>query len=319
MKKIVLATTALVSVALTGPVLAQESMVMAPQGADASIGGFYEFRQTDYSENDATATDGSSSDTEIFISFSRVSESGLEFGVDWQIEAGTTANNNTDEASLYIAGEFGRVVFGENDHAHDSFQTWAPTHAGSIGQDDASNFGGWAGNATYDDTAKVAYFSPNLGGFNFGISWQDNGDDAEVSVGGAYTHQVSDTIDLTLAAGSYDNGDSGADEKSSLSYGVTLGLGDLTLTAANAESETGGVEADNLAGVGIGYTLTDDLSIGAYFAEQGDDEWNSFSAEYVIAQGLTASIARNGWEGKAEPLAGLTDASEVVFELGVSF
>lgn len=318
MKKIVLATTALVSVALTGPVLAQESMVMAPQGADASIGGFYEFRQTDYSENDALATDGSTSDTEIFISFSRVSESGLEFGVDWQIEAGTTANNNTDEASLYIAGEFGRVVFGENDPAHDSFQTWAPTHAGSIGQDDASNFGGWAGNATYDDTAKVAYFSPNLGGFNFGVSWQDNGDDAEVSLGGAYTHQVSDTIDLTLAAGSYDNGDSGSNEKSSLSYGVTLGLGDLTLTAANAESETGGVEADNLAGAGIGYTLTDDLSVGAYFAEQGNSEWNSFSAEYVIAQGLTASIARNGWEGDANA-AGSTDASEVVFELGVSF
>lgn len=333
MKKIVLATTALVSVALTGPVLAQESMVMAPQGADASIGGFYEFRQTDYSNaishrDDKTnpampktkaPTDGSDSDTEIFISFSRVSESGLEFGVDWQIEAGTGTDNNTDEASLYIAGEFGRVVFGENDHAHDSFQTWAPTHAGSIGQDDASNFVGWAGNANYSDTAKIAYFSPNLGGFNFGVSWQDNGDDAEVSLGGAYTHQVSDTIDLTLAAGSYDNGASGTDEKSSLSFGATLALGDLTLTAANVEAEEEGKEEENLAGVGIGYTLTDDLSVGAYFSEQGDDEWNSFSAEYVIAQGLTASIARNGWEGKAETAAGLTDASEVVFELGVSF
>jgi hypothetical protein len=318
MKKIVLATTALVSVALAGPVLAQESMVMGPQGADASIGGYYEFRQTDYSEN--AGIDGSSSDAEIFISFSRVSESGLEFGVDWQLEAITGATDtfgsavtNADEASMYVAGEFGRVVFGENDHAHDSFQTWAPTHAGSIGQDDASNFGGWAGNATYNDAAKVAYFSPNLGGFNFGFSWQDKGDDTEISVGGAYSQALSNDMDLTIRAASHDNGADGMDEKSSLSFGATLALGDLTLTAANVESEAGGVEAENLSGVGIGYGISDELSVGAYFAEQGDDEWNSFSAEYVIAQGLTASVARNGQETNS------TDASEVVFEIGVSF
>lgn len=214
---------------------------------------------------------------------------------------------------MYIAGEFGRVVLGENDHAHDSFQTWAPTHAGSIGQDDASNFGGWAGNAQYSDAAKIAYFSPNLGGFNFGVSWQDNGDDAEISIGGAYTHEISKHVDLTLAAGSHDNGASGTDEASSLSFGATLDLGDLSLTAANVEAESGGVESDNLSGIGIGYDLTDDLSVGAYFAEQGDSEWNSFSAEYDIATGLSASIARNGQE------TGSSDASEVVFEIGVSF
>jgi outer membrane protein OmpU len=320
MKKIVLATTALVSVALAGPVLAQESMVMGPQGADASIGGYYEFRQTDYSEGDSA----SSGDTEIFISFSRVSESGLEFGVDWQLEAGTTTDNNTDEASMYVAGEFGRVVFGENDHAHDSFQTWAPTHAGSIGQDDATNFydgskandfGGFAGNALYSDTSKIAYFSPNLGGFNFGFSWQDQGDDAEISVGGAYSQALTDNIDLTIRAASYDNGADGAAEINSLSYGATLALGDLTLTAANVDAENGSLamEVENLTGVGIGYAISDELSVGAYFSEQGDSEWNSFSAEYIIAQGLSATVARNGQETNS------TDASEVIFEIGVSF
>ena len=54
MKKIVLATTALVSVAYAGSALAQESMVMFPQGADASIGGFYEFGYQSYTDDDET-------------------------------------------------------------------------------------------------------------------------------------------------------------------------------------------------------------------------------------------------------------------------
>lgn len=316
MKKLILATTALVSV--SGAAMAQESMVMGPMGAEAHLGGYYEYRYTDYSESQSA----SSADAEIFISFSTVTENGLEYGVDFQLEANTGTASldgsdiddtaNADEASLYIAGEFGRVVFGENDHASDSFQTWAPTHAGSIGQDDASNFGGWAGNAQYSDNAKIAYFSPSFNGFNFGVSWQeaaDADDDPLVTGGLSYAVDLADGMDLTLNAASYTNGESGADEDSSVSYGASFGLGDFSVTAANVDYNEDG----SLFGVGLGYAISSDLSVGAYFSEQDDTEWNSFSAQYVIASGLTATLARNGMEDNS------TDANELVFEIGASF
>lgn len=311
MKKLILATTALVSVAGVSSALAQESMVMGPMGADASIGAYYEYRFTDYSGGTGT----SSADSEIFISFSRVTANGLEVGVDFQLESNTDSTTNADEASLYIAGDFGRVVFGENDHASDSFQTWAPTHAGSIGQDDATNLGGWAGNASYNDDAKIAYFSPNISGFNFGVSWKEAAgadDDPEFTLGGSYAFDLSDSLDLTVRAASFSNGQSGSDQDESLSYGATLGAGALTFTAANVDYEAE-TDPDSRFGLGIGYAISDDLSIGAYYAEQGETEWNSFSAEYVIASGLTASIARNGEETET------SEADEVVFEIGVSF
>lgn len=324
MKKIILATTALVSVA--GSALAQESMVMGPMGAEAHLGGFYEYRYTDYSDG----LSSSAADAEIFISFSTATENGLEFGVDWQLQGsesngagGDAPENNVDEASLYVAGEFGRVVFGENDHASDSFQTWAPTHAGSIGQDDATNFGGWAGNAQYSDTAKIAYFSPSFSGFAFGISWQEamaDDDDAAVTGGLSYSVNVTDSMDVTLNAASFNNGKDMNEEDSSMSYGATFGLGDFAVTLANVDYdaisyETGASAPDTASrtGLGLGYTISDDLSVGAYFAEQGDKEWNSFSAQYVIASGLTASLARNGVEDNG------TDSDELVFEIGVSF
>lgn len=317
MKKIILATTALVSVGFAGSALAQESMVMGPMGAEAHLGGFYEYRYTDYSDGLAT----SSADAEIFLSFSTVSDSGLEIGVDYQLEANTGSTTNVDEASLYVAGEFGRVVFGENDHASDSFQTWAPTHAGSIGQDDGTNddfyndgqeMGGWAGNAQYSDDAKIAYFSPSFSGFAFGVSWQEASaadDDGAVTGGITYSTEIADSFDLTLNAASFNNGKDGSDEDSSTSLGADLGIGDFAVTLATVDYNA----ASSRTGLGLGYTISDDLSVGAYFAEQGDKEWNSFSAQYVIASGLTATLARNGVEDNG------TDADELVFEIGVSF
>ena len=148
MKKIILATTALVSVAFAGNALAQESQMMSAMGNDIQIGGYYEFGYQDYSDDDEARDQGGdgssfSGDAELFIDFASVSDAGLEYGVNLELEIvnGQTADktggdNNIDEASIYIAGDFGRVVFGHNDHGGDSFQTWIGTDR-TYGQDDA--------------------------------------------------------------------------------------------------------------------------------------------------------------------------------------
>ena len=267
MKKIILATTALVSVAFAGNALAQESQMMSAMGNDINIGGYYEFSYQDYSDDGDSARGGDgndfSGDSELFIDFASVSDSGLEYGVGLELEIvnghsdGTSGDNNIDEASIYIAGDFGRVVLGHNDHGGDSFQTWIGTDR-TYGQDDApgpkfvdvgddGTQGYWNAsvrphtvNAPYGDGAKITYLSPSFSGFQFGVSMEDyGGNDDATSVGAKYDFNLYG-VDVTLKAAGY----SGVDhaDNSSTSYGATFGYGDFTFTAAAAEFEINGFD-----------------------------------------------------------------------------
>ena len=385
MKKIVLATTALVSVAYAGSALAQESMVMGPQGADASIGGFYEFGYRSYTDDDDEDANGADSesygDTEIFISFSRTTDNGLTFGMDVQLESGTSAGNsdftsskvvdgddgvtgevaipgNSDEASLYIQGDFGQIILGEDNRASDSFQTWAPTHAGTYGQDDGNKgprfYDGarsaddpatdgvdeskppsaevktFAGNPSYEDSSKIIYFTPDFSGFRFGVSWADSGDsgeEADISLGASYSADLGD-MDLTLNVATSDNGEDGDDEESSIAYGVAVSWHDLSLTLSHTRFEDGEETGAETTGFGVGYQINDKLSVGGYFANADNDAEDqsadivSLSAGYTIAPGLSATLAWNQFD-----LSGLdhddnkieNEGQEAIFEVEVSF
>ncbi|MCG8624105.1 MAG: porin [Proteobacteria bacterium] len=286
MKKTLLATTALISVAYAGSTLAQESMVMAPQGTDASLGGFYEFGYNSFSQSAEIGPDNRTldesrtyGDSELFLSFSRTSDAGLEYGMDVQMEivnGGESVPNSggqgdVDEASMYIAGPFGRFVIGNNDPASDSFLTWLGT-AGSYGQDDVQNglpdyifrangnrvvaesdgtnylnaravrVKPFAVNPSYDDGSKIAYFSPDLDGFRFGASWEDTGDeDDDISYGGELTRGVGDWGDLTVRFAYRDDSD--------------------------RVVETGQVETDESVSYGAELTLWDDIDITLGYAK----------------------------------------------------
>ena len=376
MKKIVLATTALVSVAYAGSALAQESMVMGPQGADASLGGFYEFgyrSYTDDSDEDANGADSESyGDTEIFISFSRTTDNGLTFGMDVELESATSFGDvtpdkdsgdvaipgNSDEASLYIQGDFGEIRLGENDRASDSFQTWAPTHAGTYGQDDgnkgprfvsgalttddpatddddeskppSAEVKTFAGNPSYEDSSKIIYFTPDFSGFRFGVSWADSGDsgeEADISLGASYSADLGD-MDLTLNVAASDNGEDGTNEESSIAYGVAVSWHDLSLTLSHAKFEVGENTGAETTGFGIGYQINDKLSVGGYFANADHDLLDqsadivSLSAGYTIAPGLSATLAWNQFDlsgvGRSNEKID-NEGQEAIFEVEVSF
>ena len=396
MKKIVLATTALVSVAYAGSALAQESMVMAPQGASAEIGGFYEFGYQSYDDDDQEQDNGSDSgsysDTELFVSFSRVTDNGLTFGMDVQLESGTIANNgspsdnNADEASLYIQGDFGRIVLGENDRASDDFQTWAPTHDGTYGQDDGRQYPqfvpdgafdieetddenefvpatksyvqAFAGNPSYGDNYKIAYFTPDFSGFRFGVSWEDSqsgtsgdgsyltsnysvtddgdfippsevisNEEADISLGASYSADLNG-MDLTINIAASDNGEDDAAERSSIAYGVAVDWHDLSLTVSHAKFEEGEDTGAETTGFGIGYQINDQLSVGGYFANADHDVLNqsadivSLSAGYTIASGLSATLAWNQFDLSGRNFSGdrvENEGQEAVFQVEVAF
>ena len=342
MKKIILATTALVSVAFAGNALAQESQMMSSMGNDISIGGYYEFGYSEYSDDEEARDqdgDGSgfSGDSELFIDFASVSDAGLEYGVGLELEIvngqsdATGGDNNIDEASIYIAGDFGRVTLGHNDHGGDSFQTWIGTDR-TYGQDDAvapTFHDGRADdpttlddpltflvendesvpdetvrvkphtvNAPYGDGSKITYLSPSFSGFQFGVSLEDDGvnDDDNTSVGAKYDFTLYG-VDVTLKAAGYSYGN----DNSSTSYGATFGYSDFTFTAASAEFEEGVYEPEVL-GFGLGYDINEDLFVSAYYATSEDDvskqelSTTSVGATYTIANGLTVTAALNSFE-----------------------
>ena len=273
MKKTLLATTALISVAYAGSALAQESMVMGPQGADASFGGYYEYRYTTTGDDDKRANDetDTSADSELFVAFSRVADNGVEYSMDAQLEVVTggdqpnsAGQTDVDEAWITIGGDFGRVQIGNNDHASSAFQTWlgAP---GSYGQDDQSNapgfvhytdavnnetirsdllwYGGDAYNGAYDDASKIIYYSPNFSGFNFGVSWRDvdGNDESDIAWGAEYSANAMGYADVTLRASSrtvYGGQNVANPAESTVSaYGVEVLYDALTVVASVADRE----------------------------------------------------------------------------------
>ena len=324
MKKIILATTALVSVAFAGNALAQESQMMSSMGNDISIGGYYEFSYQDYSDDGDSASTGDgndfSGDSELFIDFASVSDSGLEYGVGLELEIvnghsdGTSGDNNIDEASIYVAGDFGRVVLGHNDHGGDSFQTWIGTDR-TYGQDDAPgpkfvNVGDegtqsvWNAsvrphtvNAPYGDGAKITYLSPSFSGFQFGVSMEDyGGNDDATSVGAKYDFTVYG-VDVTLKAAGYSGIDYGGDnagnyqDNSSTSYGATFGYGDFTFTAAAAEFEINNFDDDGNSFDADGDDIldTDGDLVGADSLVKAEPEVLGFGLGYNINEDLFVS------------------------------
>jgi len=284
MKKMLVATTALVAVSAT-PALA----------ADVTLSAYYEFgwaQHSDDTEGDDNGNDSHTfNDTEVHIKFETTSDSGLNYGAVFELEGAADGTQSVDqdttsvstkvmdEASLYFKGGFGKVTLGQNDFAHDSFLIWTPTHRGTISQDDghygprfASGTGSNGGvtlasvdseaslgtgvgsayfgpNASYNDSEKVTYMSPNLGGFTFGVSWMDS-NTAESTIPsfglkysggmGMMDDGMMGGIGYTITANSFDNGADGVKNTTSNQYGITLTSGALTLTASQSSIEGAG-------------------------------------------------------------------------------
>ena len=148
MKKILYATTAIAAVSAISAANAQESAMMSAAGNDLSIGGYYEFgyasRSDDRGGDDNGADSFTYGDSELYIDFETTSDSGLTYGVqlDFEVVSGSRhvesgPAKNAEESSIYVSGNFGTIHLGHDDYASTSYNIWAPTHEGSLGQDNS--------------------------------------------------------------------------------------------------------------------------------------------------------------------------------------
>ena len=294
MRKLLLGTTALAAAATltTNAVL-----------ADVSIAGSYEFKYLSRSSQDSTldGTTMTHGDTDMVINFTNKTDSGLSLTYRYDIGAvGSTDGGGltVDEASLAIAGGFGKVVLGMDDDAGDAYNI---DEMDLIAEEPAASLAsasiGTSSSITSDDAMKVAYHLPAMGGLTAGVSHTDRGAAGgtdSTSYGAQYAMNAGGaSITLGYAAVQDENSTQDVDMEN---MGVKIVSGDISLVLSSGNHEASDEERDN-AGASISYKMSDAMTIGAFTFKSEDDkdvgeEYTASGAEiqYNIASGLKASI-----------------------------
>ena len=216
MRKILLATTALA--AFAGFSSAANAQITV------TLGGYTEFFGAIYDNNVVGGTDREFQiEAEIVVKADGKADNGLLYGTKVELQTtGTGANGaatngvNTDEASVYIAGFWGRVELGDFDGASDTLAIYAPlvgvegidgdyadfitnTPAGSTLEIGRQPWGGIIKNPDSSDATKVMYLTPRFAGFQAGFSYTpENGDEAQSVVGTKNTSGYSDFLEYGI-------------------------------------------------------------------------------------------------------------------------
>ena len=172
-------TTALVSLAFVPAARAE---------LEVTVGGYTGFQAAIF-DNDTANSSGRDfqSEAEIHVGAKATSDNGLEYGAKVEMLASSTDSSNVDEASIYLAGSFGRVEMGDNDGAIldaavippyvglgqvvGSYMDYVPAaDRGHAAPERISGGLAVAGYASGDST-KVIYTTPKWNGLQLGVSY----------------------------------------------------------------------------------------------------------------------------------------------------
>lgn len=176
MKKVLMASSAIVGAAVltASPAAAQTLELNAFQFFLASGG--------DADEDGSDRGFAFSTNTEVHVKGEIMADNGITFGFRVEFEADSGETNNVDENSIYAQGSFGKLEFGNNDGAEDTFMVNGSNSGvdyGGVGNP-TSNFldTAFAGDAKTSvdlrdssDATKITYTTPNFNGFSAGISY----------------------------------------------------------------------------------------------------------------------------------------------------
>lgn len=308
MRKLLLGTTALAAAATLSANAAL---------ADVSISGFYEWEYQSRSSNVA-ANDGTSmsNESEIHVKFSNKTDSGLDISMAVELLTDETeaSGDNVDEASLTIAGGFGKFVLGQNDGAADNYAIDAEDvvseETQATGTDTLTLLSTEV--VSTSDVNKISYHLPAMGGLTAGISYVDSGTDStsgdqdSIEMGVQYKMSAGGaSITLGGATRNTEKVSGTADTESS-NIGVSVDAGNITVKIAQATYEDA-TSDEKANGVGVKFKISDNMSVSAYTIKvedsQGktvDEEYTNTGGEiaYTIASGLTAYLNINDYDYK---------------------
>jgi outer membrane protein OmpU len=329
MRKVLLATTAIVAVAGVAK-------------ADISISGKFEMGYQTESDDTTYDQDAMFQADSVTFSFTNTTDTGLTI-------SGTSLYDSdaggADESSFTVGGDFGSVTLGQNDGAGANFMPWVVAFNNNLGSYDASvpavdpTGASLVGAYAYpqyrsDDEVKVTYTSPSMGGFSFGYSMADTATDtvdtattdteANTSFGASYSGDMGG-VSVHITAMMEDSGEA-TDTSENDAYGISLSSGGVTLAVATGGTKTGTTIDSDTSVIGVGYQVNDDLSVAYHYVDSensitsGDSfKANGISASYNIASGLNFSVSMNNYEGTEGATNTTNDGSNVRASLVAKF
>jgi hypothetical protein len=255
--------------------------------------------------------------TSIHFDVNAESDSGLAYGgrVDWR-----PSGNSIDELWIDVAGNWGKVVLGQDDSvADDNVPNGASALVGSFGftgtyiAGAAAKVGGAQTNSNSgggtSDNSKVSYYTPDFSGFGGGVSYTLDTDaggstgtyDSTTELAAWWSGDVSGAS-LTVAT-SYKTADANTNTNEDLGsweLGAMAGIGDFTVAANYFDNGDSGIAKTSTGDGGTGYALgvaysfgDAAVSVGYLSTEQedgasGTDEYENLAidVEYTVAEGL---------------------------------
>jgi outer membrane protein OmpU len=321
MRKVLLATTALV--AMTGAA-----------AAEVGLSGYYEFGYASMEDDLTTDRDTMFTEGEIHFNFTNTTDNGMTIGFHTQMVTHSHDDRSTgedmDSSYMSIASDMGTFRLGEYDSIESTFATYHPGGRNMITGDDwtlgvvdsagSAITAGLKSSATggaYGDVANVTYLSPSMGGLTFGMTYElgdntatasggdyqsnnDSGDNADTAIGMGYSTEVAGAS-VSVQAQVADNGESSSSKVKTTTIGTNISFGDISLAVSKVDYESGTTTESDTMGYGIGYQVTDDLSIAvnlvdseATVSSSTDDlDTTSYSVSYNIVPGLNFALALN--------------------------
>jgi hypothetical protein len=262
MRKVLLATTALVAMSVT-----------AAQ-ADISLSGNYEWEYTTNDDGTTWSDDGN-----VNITAVNAADNGMTFTAVASLETSATnsTGNNTGKSYIQVDGDFGTIILGDRD---DSAATMMD---GALGNNnDIETQGGITGANTtvgIGNTADIIFMSPSVSGLQVGLSKDLTDQDSSTTDG------KTDMI-VAYSMGGISGHYANADKKSN--FGVKGNIAGLTIAVGQMKEDGTTVKANDL---GVKYTLGNGITIAALTANGTDAagtkvKASNFGASYAIVPGV---------------------------------
>ncbi len=339
MKRVVFVMVAAAGVA-AGAGVGQAGELSVPGPLDLRISGDSDFGIEFADEDFGFGTDGPrefffNQDHEIDFRATGVGDAvGIEYGVNLELELDASEGTNAqwDEAWGFVKGSFGEFRFGNEDSVVDILYIGGQSNnRGTDGLDGDQRAVGDPFLSDSDEATKIIYFTPQIAGFQAGIDYAINLEDAGEN-GGTNT-AITDIIDAGANwEGSLAGFDVGAfaglvfgddpDEGNFTNWqvGAQVGFGDFSVAASYADEDEDVFDRDNFWSVGVGGEIFD---IGASFAFQQDEFADEDQRQYVLSAdtGLLPGVSLGGELAFVENFEGDEDADglNALAQLNVSF
>ena len=265
MRKVLLATTALVAMSVTAA------------HADISISGNYEW---EYTTNDAGTAWGD--DGHLVVTSTNAADNGMTFTAVAAMTVSSDSNGNDAEyAYIQADGDFGTVILGDYD---DSMATTMDPGLGRNNDIETQvSLGDADTNVGIGSAGDIHYKSPKIGGLQFGLSKDLTDSDASTTDG-----KMDMAIMYTMGGVTMHYGATEDDSN----FGIKGSIAGFTVAAGSKSTDGSSAKANDIA---VKYTLASGITVAALSANGTNSSGaktkaDTIGASYSVVPGVKLGV-----------------------------